>query len=286
LQRVFCVKEVVIRTYKTLGPVSANLIASLYDKNKVIFTIADVEKITKLEKKQAGNLMSKLIQRKVVNRLKKGKYIIIPQELGTTGKYVGNRYVAAREIVKSPNYYISHYSAMEIYNMLTHPITKIFVTTPKQEYVKNKVINGITLEFIFTNMDLIWGVKNFWITKSEQVRVSNVERTILDCLYKPKYCGGIQEIAAGIWFQKDKIDFRKLASYAFKLNKIVVIKRLGYILEGLGLQNDKYFNALKLKINDKYYPLDPLLGSNNTYKNSWKLIANISHKELKNSIST
>jgi len=271
---------------KTLGPVSANLISSLYTRGKTIFTIRDVENITGLRSNAARDLISKLVKRGIISRIKPGKYIIIPQEIGENISYIGEWYVAAREIVNSPDYYISHYSAMDIHNMLTHPLTKVFITTPKQEYKKQKTVGNTIFEFIYMARKYIWGIKNFWVTKSEQARVSDIERTIVDCLYRPQYCGGVLEIAKGLWLQKEKIDFDKLFNYVLRFNKIVVIKRLGYILESLNLQDGAYLNRLRTKINNKYYVLDPLLTTDETFKNSWKFIANIGAKELKNAVST
>ncbi len=271
---------------KTLGTVSAHLITSLYRLNKIIFTLADIENITGLQGVITRDFASRLIKRNIVARIKPGKYIIIPQELGETSNYIGNWYVAAREVVKSPDYYISHYSAMDIHNMTTHPITKVFITTPIQQNKKQRIVGNTTLEFIFTNSKNIWGVKKLWITNSEQIRVSDIERTIIDCLYRPKYCGGIMEIVNGLWLQKGKIDFDKLLKYSMKFNRIIVIKRVGYILESLSLQDVKYLNQLRANVNNKYYVLDPLLSIKKKYKNSWKLIANISPEEMQKSIST
>ncbi|MBA7621162.1 hypothetical protein ES703_28520 [subsurface metagenome] len=271
---------------KTLGPVSANLISSLYDMGKRIFIIRDVENVTGLKSNAARDLISKLVKRNIIARIKHGKSIIIPQEIGESVNYIGNWYIIAREIVNSPNYYISHYSAMDIHNMVTHPIIKVFITTPKQEYKKQKTIGNTTFEFIYMNMKNIWGVKNFWVTKTEQVRVSEIERTVIDCLYRPKYCGGILETAKGLWIQKEKIDFDKLFNYTIKFNKIVVIKRLGYILESLNLKDTNYLNQLRAKMNDKYYILDPLLTAKETFKNSWKCIANIGPEEIRNAVTT
>ena len=52
---------------KTLGSVSANLISSLYDFNKTIFTVADVEDITGLKGNAATDLTSELIKRDIKN---------------------------------------------------------------------------------------------------------------------------------------------------------------------------------------------------------------------------
>jgi len=269
---------------KTLGAVSANLISSLYKLNKTIFKLQDIEAITGLKENAASDLAGKLIKRNIISRLKQGKYIIIPQEIGKDSKYIGNWYVAAREIVNSPDYYISYYSAMDMHNMVTHPLTKVFVNTPKQEYKKQKIAGGVIFEFIYISSKNLWGIKNFWVTKSEQVKVSDIERTIIDCLYRPQYCGGILEIAKGLWMQKQKIDFNRLFNYAVRFDRIVVIKRLGYILESLGLKDACYLNKLKSKINNKYYTLDPLLNAVETYKNLWKCIANISPQEIKQAV--
>ena len=275
-----------MRRFKTLGPVSANLISFLYSSNKIIFTLVDIENITGLRDGAARDLASRLIKRNIIARIKYGKYIIIPQEIGDNVSYIGDWYVVAREIVKSPDYYISYYSAMDIHNMITHPVTKVFVTTPKQEYNKQRVVGNTTFEFIYTNTKYIWGIQKFWVTKSEQVRVSDIERTTIDCLYRPKYCGGVMEIIKGLWIKKEKIDFDILFDYVIKFKKIVVIKRLGYILESLNLQTANYLNELRTRINDKYYVLDPLLSTEKTYKNFWKLIANIGPEEMRKNVST
>jgi predicted transcriptional regulator of viral defense system len=271
---------------KTLGPVSANLISSLYKMDKTIFTLHDAINVTGLKNTKAADLTSELVKRNIIARLKPGKYVIIPQELGEAVSYIGNWYVVAREIVKSPDYYISYYSAMEIHNMLTHPITTVFVTTPRQEYKKQRIIGNTTFEFIYMNEKSIWGIEKIWVTQSEQVRVSTIERTIIDCLYRPKYCGGVMEVIKGIWIQKEKVDFDKLFDYVIKFNKIVVIKRLGYILESLNLQDENYLSTLRAQMNNKYYALDPLLSTEKTYSNSWKLIANIGPDEMKKNVST
>ncbi len=271
---------------KTLGPVSAKLIASLYDINKSIFTIANVMDITGLSRTKAADLTSELVKREIIVRIKGGKFVIIPQELGGHTKYIGNWYVVAREIVNSPDYYISFYSAMEIHNMVTHPITKVCISTPVQQYKKILDIRNVAFEFIYTSKQNIWGIGNYWATKSERVRVSDIEKTIIDCLYRPKYCGGVLEVVKGIWIQKDKIDFDRLLNYSLKFDKNIAIKRLGYVLEMLDLTKSKYLNKLRVKANNKYYVLDPLLPTDETFKNSWKIIANIGQEEIRKAVST
>lgn len=69
------------------------------------------------------------------------------------------------------------------------------------------------------------------MTSNERVRISDREKTIIDALTHPEYCGGITEVAKGIWLMREKIKYKKLQDYIKKHNKNVVAKRLGYILE-------------------------------------------------------
>ena len=271
---------------KTLGPVSSNLILSLYESNKLIFTPKDVEDITGLKGKHLYRFIQQLINREVILRLRQGKYFVIPQEIGRESKYIGNWYLVAREIANSHLYYISHYSAMDLHNMLTQPLMKIYITSPKQERRKRRTIGNVPFEFIYKKREKIWGVQEIWITNTEKARVSELERTILDCLSKPKYSGGILEVAKGIGIQKEKINFSKLLDYIKKLNSNVVAKRMGYILEALRIGDANFINELKRYINNKYYILDPVLTKNDSFKNDWKLIANISKDELFMAIQT
>lgn len=271
---------------KTHGPVSSNLILSLYESNKLIFTPKDVEDITGLKGKQSYRFIQQLIEREVILRLKQGKYFIIPQEMGREINYIGNWYLVAREIANSPLYYISHYSAMDLHNMLTQPLIKIYITSPKQERKKRRTIVNVPFEFIYQKREKIWGVQEMWITNTEKVRVSELEKTILDCLSKPKYSGGILEVAKGIGIQREKINFNRLLDYIKRFNSNVVAKRMGYILEALQIGDENIINELKRYINTKYYILDPILAKSDSFKNDWKLIANISKEELYKAIQT
>ncbi len=271
-----------MKSLKTLGKTSANLIQTLYDQGRALFAIDDVVKITGLDYFSAGRLISELKKRKIIASFKRGKHIIIPQELGTVEKYIGNWFIAAREVVNSPNYYIVFYSAMDFWGMVTHPINKIFVATPKRQIVPQEMKGR--LRFVFVSKKFIFGIKEEWVIKQDKVRISNIEKTILDALFHPEHCGGITEIATGIFLVKEKIDFQKLLRYIKKYNKNVIAKRLGYILEILELGNKQILNELKKYVKQRYDLFDPTLPTKKGAKNNWRLIDNISPEQIKKNI--
>jgi len=124
---------------KTLGRTSAHLISKLYEDNKQTFNISDAQEILQKDYNQTTDLLSELVKRKVISRLKDGKFLIIPQEIGNVDNYFGNWLVAASEVVNSPDYYVGFYSAMNHWGMVTQPLLRVFVATPKRQVVPRQL---------------------------------------------------------------------------------------------------------------------------------------------------
>jgi predicted transcriptional regulator of viral defense system len=264
--------------FKTLGKVSSYLITRLYEDNRPIFTISDAQKILKREYNQTTDLLSEMVKRKVISRLKFGKFLIIPQEVGDVERYLGNLYIAAGEAVNSPEYYIGFYSAMNYWGMLTQPLLKIFVATSKRQVVPANLKENLV--FIFINKKYIWGINNEWVTQTRTVRISDLEKTILDGLLHPNYCGGITEIAKGIWIARNKIDYNKLGEYINRYDKNVIAKRLGYILDIFEIDVPFLLKSLRIYVKDRYDIFDPTIPPARINKNNWRLIDNIGKTQM------
>ncbi|MCL4376796.1 MAG: transcriptional regulator [Actinobacteria bacterium] len=268
--------------FRTLGKVSAYLIDRIYEENKPVFTISDAQKILSKDYNQTTDLLSEMVKRKIINRLKPGKFLIIPQEVGNVERYLGNLFIAASEVVNSPDYYIGFYSAMNHWGMLTQPLFKVFVPSPKRQVVPIQLKDNLI--FIYMKEKFIWGIKEEWITQTRKIRISDLEKTILDGLLYPQHCGGITEIAKGIWITRDKIDYNKLERYVSKYGKNVVAKRLGYILEILEIADHSLLFNLKQYVKARYDLLDPAMPKTIKNKNTWRLIDNIGKNQILNII--
>jgi len=140
------------------------------------------------------------------------------------------------------------------------------------------------LVFVSVNEKSIWGIKEEWVTPNEKVRISDIEKTIVDALTHPEYCGGITDIAKGLWLVKEKIEYQKLQDYIRKHNKNVVAKRLGYILEIFDIKQPELINQLREYVKDRYDKFDPNLSEKRIDKNKWHLIDNIGQEQILNLI--
>jgi predicted transcriptional regulator of viral defense system len=214
---------------KTLGPQAARLVAILHERGRTLFVHGDVEEITGLTAKSARNLVAGLVNRGLATRLKPGLFILVPFELGREREYLGNPYVVARELAETPEYYVSHASAMDLHQLVTQPQLAVFVTSPKA--IRPRTVLGTEFRFVRCKPKDMFGIVELWATKTERVRVSDLERTILDGLKQPEHCGGLTEVAKGLWMGRDAIAMTKLVDYALRMGVGAVVRRLGFLLE-------------------------------------------------------
>ena len=190
---------------KTLGPREAHFVMSLYEVNKSIFNLRIASEVSGLSGQSLQNLLYRLVKKGILNRLGGKLYTIVPFNLGHTKEYLNNPYLVAREIAlnmkKRNKYYVSHGSAMSIHQMTTQP-QFVTYTSVTQQIKKNPVIMGSKFHFVTMQKPHYFGVKKHWIETSEIIFVSDIEKTIIDGLKLPQYCGGITEVAKGLWIKK------------------------------------------------------------------------------------
>lgn len=269
---------------KTLGPQAAHLVTTLYEQNSPIFRLKEVQKILHLDKASSRSFVRKLVNRGVVTRLKPGLFILVPFELGKESEYIGNPLLVAREIVGRKDYYLSHATAMEIHGMVTQPQLVVYITTLKPRRSINAL--GIEFRFIHRRKNLFFGLTDHWITKQEKARVSDLERTIIDGLKQPEYCGGLTETAKGLWMHHQDVSMARLLKYAVKTNVGAVIRRLGFLLELYKIGTVEDWEFLRSYLTETYVRLDPLLPSEGKFLRKWRLQLNVSPEELLSVVRT
>lgn len=272
------------RKSKTLGPRLAFLVAELYEQQKTIFSIKDVEGITGLSPKSARGLAIRLVERGLATRLKPGLFILVPAELGHERDYLGDPYVVAAEIVGGPDYFVSHASAMDIHQMVTQPQLVVYTTTTHS--IRPRSVLGTEFRFVRCRSEHFFGAMDHWATKTRKIRVSDLERTVIDGLRQSEYCGGFSEVAKGFWMRQQDMDVKKLVEYALMLDIGAVYRRLGYLLELFETEETDQLELLRKKLTATYVLLDPTLPTEGKFIARWRLRLNVSPEEIEAIIRT
>ena len=263
---------------KTVGRQTARLLTALYDRAQSTFTLADAEKFTGLNSSLASSLLHKAVSRGLVSRLKPGVFVIIPPELGSSAEYAGNPYLTAVRLAGGAPCFISHASAMEIHRMVTQPQLVIFASSSKR--IRSRRLQGTVFRFVCIKPEQYFGTMTHWATKQETTDISDLERTIIDGLRQPEYCGGVTEVAKGLWMRRHDIRVTKLVDYALRLRVGAVSRRLGYLLELYGIAPEHELARLRKSLTATYAPLDPMLPREGPHLRRWRLQINVTRQEL------
>jgi len=269
---------------KTLGPKAARLVAELHERSRQVFSLRDAEDVLGLPPDLARSFVAQLVRRGVVTRLKPGLFHLVPFELGHAAEYVGNPYIVARELAGGRDYFLSHASAMEIHQMVTQPQLVVYVTSLKP--LRPRVIRGTEFRFVRCRRDEFFGVTERWIEKHEQIAVSDPERTIIDGLRSPDYCGGIVEVAKGFRMRREALDPERLVAYALRLGRGAVIRRLGFLMELWNVSCPKGLDELLSRLTATYVRLDPGLPVGGRFLRRWRLQLNVTPEEIRAAVRT
>lgn len=263
---------------KTVGSRTAQLMIALYESGQTTFTHADVERITGLPPASARSLIRHAVARGIVSRLEPGLFVLVPPELGRATEFAGNPYTVARQLIAGAEYFISHASAMELHRMVTQPQFVIFTSTTKR--LRNRTIHGTEFRFVLIRHEDVFGVTTHWVSKQESVKISDVERTVIDGLHLPAYCGGITEVAKGLSMRRQDVNPDRLIDYALRMGVGAVIRRLGYLLDFYQIAAPEHLDRLRRRLSATYAVLDPMLPVEGPYLSTWRLRVNVAPDEI------
>jgi predicted transcriptional regulator of viral defense system len=223
-------------------------------------------------------LLCNMTKRGLLMRVKEGLYYVIPFEQDAQ-TFMPDWHLLARYLAGDAGYYIGYFSALQIHNLTTQPNLKEQIVVDKQIKPSTLVVREIPFQFIYHNARHFFGNKKTWVDSFNRVQCSDLEKTIIDCLFKPDYAGGITEITRAIYKIKDKIDYPKIIQYAKQFGSQAVIKRLGFLLELLEIQPPEIDELQKLRTNS-FVLLEPPYPKEGKTNYRWAIQQNIDTESI------
>jgi len=245
-----------------------DLLNSLAKKGNT-FTFNDALEMSNLFTKSLQKVLYRLQQKGAIERIEKGKYLIIP--LGAEkGKYTLHEFVIGSLLVEP--YSIAYWSALNYYGLTEQIPTTVFIQTITRKFNTNPKVFGVQYKITKVKKEKVFGIRKEWIEET-QINITDKEKTIIDCLDKPQYCGGIIEVAKAL--KNNKFDRKKLENYTQCIGNSGVLRRLGFLCELLNIK-------ISLpKINTRnYLLLEPTMPDKGLKSAKWRLIINLDDKIL------
>jgi len=233
-------------------------------KDGQVFSFNQLYQKTLIKKEVLRVMLARMEERGFIERIEKGKYMIIP--LGSEkGKYTLHEFVIGSYLVEPSA--ISYWSALHYYGMTEQIPSTVFVQTPTRKKKNLIKVFGVNYRIVQVKREKLFGLRKDWIEETP-VNIADKEKTIIDCLDKPQYSGGIIEVAKAL--KTGSLNYQRLCEYALKIGNYSVVRRLGYLTEQIGIE----LNLPRPK-SRKYIPLDPTMPPASFNDPKWRLVINL-----------
>lgn len=217
-----------------------------------------------------------------VIRLRKGLYALSSTVPGVTPVH---EFEIAMALVDPAA--ISHWSALHHHGLTEQAPRKVFVLTTTQASVPRRrgarakhasdgfPVAGTSYQFVQVKPERFFGTDKVWIGEA-RVTITDPERTLLDGLAMPQYCGDFAEVLHAFKVRGTDLDLQRIIEYALKLDAATA-KRLGWVLEQRGVDLSKFerLAALPIKGYRKLDPTGPRKGPTNA---RWMIQENLPGK--------
>jgi len=220
-------------TSKTLGPIETNIVARLTYEKKTIVTTEDLDQLFKLSPEDRKQVVFRLKKKKILTPIKRGAYVFSPLEAGPEGTGVDELLIPPL-FFPQQDYYIGYSTMFNYYGFTEQLFQTVYVLNTT--ICAEKIICDISYKFIRVPRKRIYGQEVIKV-KGTDVVVSSKERTLIDLLYFNKPVGGIN---SAVWLFKQIVgekqcDIKKVVEYAARFPNITTRKRIGLILDELGI---------------------------------------------------
>ena len=193
-----------------------------------IFTLCELtEALKESNSLQTSKLLQRWQQQGMVVQVRRNLYCMVDL---ATGLPICNKFEIGSHLSESS--YISYHSALELHGLAHQPFNEVFVSSLSR-------FNS----FRYDDVDYMYcrqtanNIKGVGSSKGNPfVRITDMERTLLDCFDRIDRAGGIEELLhclEGVVM----IDEEKLADYLAAFDKAFLYQKTGYLLERIKEQS-------------------------------------------------
>jgi predicted transcriptional regulator of viral defense system len=272
-----------MKATKTLGPKTSLLFTKLHDQDRLVFDLNTAARLMEVDHVHAAGILHAASKRGLITPIRRGLYNLVPFEMGSVDFHLANRYAIVAASMEGKPYYLSHVSALDLHGLVTQPSFDVYVSTPHRLPTRN--LGGAMVHFVTTRNAQFFGFAPHDLGNNHPVFASDLERALIDGFARPDYCGGMVEVAKAVFMAKSRVNFDKLVDYAHRMKIVAIIRRMGFVLETLGLADEVLVTKLKAGLPPGAVKLDPQLPIAGMHNPKWGLRLNVSAEEIQKAVS-
>jgi predicted transcriptional regulator of viral defense system len=265
---------------RSLSRTEAKVILSLEAEGREVVSLDEIRRRAGVSPGFARKLAHELVRKQWLQRLRRGTYLLNPSQHGpdalpdTDPLRVGSRLVEP--------YYFGYATAAELRGLLPQASRVYFIVTTVR-WVPSRAM-GIEFRSVHVSPRRFFGAERLR-RRGVTISVSNLERTILDCLERPEYAGGLPGVVQILGLAKPRLDWSRLGSYLDRIGNRSLALRAGYLVERVRPSvpaPEGWVRKRRARAGEPFVPLGPprMYGRKGPRDDRWHVIRNIPDGQL------
>lgn len=261
---------------RSLSRTEAKVVLSLEAEEAVELTVAGIQDRARISRVFARKVAHDLVRKGWLQRLGRGRYLLSPSRHGpdaiadTDPLRFGSRLVTP--------YYFGFATAAELHGLLPQASGVYYLATPRRSGHLGS--GAARFRRVHVPPRRFFGVESM-VRRGETLSVSDVERTVLDCLARPDLSGGLGGAAKVIASAGRRMNWARLARYLHRIGERSLGLRLGFLVESLRpavRPPPGWLDRLSARPGEPYVPLGrpSEFGRRGRHVPRWHVIENVS----------
>jgi predicted transcriptional regulator of viral defense system len=260
---------------RTLSRLEARVVLSLEADGKDEVTLDAIQSRAHVSRSHARKIAHDLAGKRWLERVGRGRYLLNPARHGVEARSDADPFRIGSRLVAP--YYFGFATAAELHHLLPQAGRTYYVVTPAP--ARSRSSRLAEYRVVHVPPTRFWGATPV-VRRGLPLSVSDLERTVLDCLDRPELSGGIGGAVQVLDSAGARLSWARLGRYLDRRGSRSLALRVGY-LAGLLAPRVRppaaWVREFRARAGEPYVPLGrpSEFGRRGTHDPTWHVVDNV-----------
>ena len=264
---------------RSLSPQESRIVLALTEEGRRDISRTEIIELLGVSSKAADHVINSLRRKGWLERASWGRYLLIEANQGPEALGESNLLALASRITEP--YYIGFGTAATHYGLTTQHRNVIWLVTPNR--LRHRWIGESLVRIVHPVARKFFGFSPIEVL-GYKINISDIEKTVIDCIDRPDLAGGIGETAYILATASRRLNWKKVVEYLEHIGSSSLIRKFGWLADYVGVTIP--LNERQHLIRLSGHGRKTFMGPKDTaegaigYNETWRLFVNVTQKEL------